>query len=170
MSPKKQEWSPRDFPEPQKAGQPIWQFVAQLGDNDPLEEGAFFVYRDKTGVYHEEVQFLTPMIDGSFRIYRFSIDRLKLEDGYLVPRRYRVNWPLPVERYDEWFHGDLDEVASSIGSTKEALERDFTLEDPIRRAWAYSAVGEHFGWENFDAYPLRLTRAEVKKRFRKELR
>lgn len=167
---KKQEWSPRDFAEPQKSGQPIWEFIQYLGDEDPLEHGGYFVYRDKTGAYAEEVQRLTPMIDRSFLIYRTPIERLKLVDGYLVPLRYRPDWPHPLERYDEWFHEKLGEVAHSIGATKEALAKDFTSPDPIRRAWAYQAVGDHFGWENFDSDPLRMTRAEVKKRFRKELK
>lgn len=171
MSQKKQAWSPRDFPEPKKGGQPIWEFIGQLvGDEDPLERGAVFIYRDRTGVYEEEVQFLTPMIDGTFHVYRFPIGRLRLVDGYLVSRRYRAFWPHPLERYDEWFHRDLGEVASSIGTSKEDLERRFTVENPLQRASAYEAVAEHFGWENFDSYPLRLTLAEVKKRFRKELK
>lgn len=170
MAPHKQEWSPRDYPEPKTKDQPIWEFLRNLGDEDPLEHGGFFVYRDKTGAYAEEIEHLTPMIDRSFLVYRTPIDRLKLVDGYLVPLRYRPEWRHPLEQYDEWFHEKLDEVAHSIGSTKEELETDFTSPDPIRRAWAYQAVGEHFGWENFDSYPLRLTRAEVKKRFRKELK
>jgi len=170
MAQHKQEWSPRDYLEPKKPGQPIWAFLRNLSQEDPLEQGGYFIYVDETGAYPEEMERLVPMIDRGFLVYRTPLDRLKMVDGYLVPLRYRPEWPHPVERYDEWFHEKMDEVAHSIGSTKEELETDFTSPDPIRRAWAYQAVGDHFGWENFDSYPLRLTKAEVKKRFGKELK
>ena len=49
------------------------------------------------------------------------------------------------------------------------LSLEFFSEKPEIRALANTAVGEYYGYENLDSYPLRLTLAEMKKRYRKEL-
>ena len=157
-----------------KTRQPEWKFIANLGDASPLDYGGYFVYRDKTGVYEEEAELL--IVDNeedensTYTIYRVMLERSKLVDGYLVPFKYDRSWPHPLERYDEWFHKDLEDVASNIGATKEELERAFASANPLERAHAYRAVGDYHGWDNLDSYPLTgLTRKDVEERYREEL-
>jgi hypothetical protein len=157
-----------------KTRQPKWEFIVNLGDASPLDYGGYFVYRDTTGVYEEEAELL--IVDdeqdenSTYTVYRIMLERIKLVDGYLVPFRYDKTWPHPLERYDEWFHDKLGDVASSFGTTKEELEKDFTSADPLKRAHAYRAIGDYHGWENLDGYPLTgLTRKTVEERYREEL-
>lgn len=157
-----------------KTRQPEWEFIANLGDASPLDYGGYFVYRDKTGVYEEEAELL--LVDdeqdenSTYTVYRIMLERSKLIDGYLVPFRYDRTWTHPLERYDEWFHERLNDVASSIGSTKEELERALISADPLVRADAYRAIGDYHGWENLDPSPLTgLTRKDMEERYREEL-
>jgi len=157
-----------------KTRQPEWEFIANLGDASPLDYGGYFIYRDKTGVYEEEAELL--IVDNeedensTYTIYRIMLERSKLVDGYLVPFKYDKSWSHPLERYDEWFHKDLGGVASSVGATKEELEKAFTSSNPLERAHAYREIGNYHGWENLDSYPLtELTRKDVEERYRGEL-
>jgi len=156
-----------------------YKFIANLGDADPLESGGYFIY--STGVHRETVhdwspkdvrhraELLAPLVDGSYLVYIFDLERFKLVEGYLVPIRYDKSWPHPVERYDEWFHKELSKVAASMGQDPRDLEKAFTSKDPIELARAYEDVANYHGWENFDTGPVQLKRSEVKKRYRKEL-
>lgn len=151
--------------------QPEWEIIANLGDRSPFDYGGYFIYRDKTGVYPEEAELLIPEEDEkTYTIYRFVLDPLKMVNGYLVAKKYDRTWPHPLERYDEWFHKDLDGVASFIGSTKKELEEAFTSDEPLERALAYQAIGDYFGWDNLDSYPLQMTRREVENRYKDDLR
>lgn len=169
---KKQDWSPRRRIPEGRGEQPDWELVANLGDQNPLEYGGYFIYRDKTDVYEDEAALIQPDAEtGKFTIWRFQIERLKLVDGYLVPILYMPSWNHPVEKYDQWYHDQLPEVAKTMSTTPEAIEQALISPDPIVRAEAYRDLGDYFGWVNFDAYPLTdLSLAEVKKRYRKELR
>lgn len=168
--------------------QPEWEYIGNLGDESPLDHGGLFIYRDKTGVYEEEAALL--VVDDEddpksrYTIYRFVLERLKLVDGVLVPFRYQSTWGTgrlkdgPFEwmpdsapkKYEEWFVEELPMVAESIGAPLDELLEAFTSADPKRRAFAYEALGQHHGFENLDSYPLKLTRAEAKKRYRDELK
>jgi len=142
--------------------------LANLGDVNPIDHGGYFVYRDTTGVYAEEGEKLF-VYEDSWQIYRFPLDRLKMVQGYLVPLRYSPDWPEPLFRYDEWFHKDLDRVASYVGQSVEELRNAFCSDDPIVRAGAYEAIGDYFGYENLDGYPLTFTsRNEVQARYAKK--
>lgn len=154
--------------------QPEWKLIANLGDASPLDYGGYFVYRDETGVYAEKAELLLLDDEGDedskYTIYRILLDPLKMVNGYLIPLEYDSSWPHPVEKYDEWFHKDLDSVASFAGSTKEDMEAALTSDDTLVRAEAYRAIGDYHGWNNLDDYPLTgLTRSEVEERYKDEL-
>ena len=158
--------------------QPIRKLVQNLGDVNPIEYGGFFVYEDTTGVYPEEAEKLIPFEDEEkekWEVRRFVLDRLKtveqFGERYLVPFEYAEDWPHSVSRYDEWFHKDLSSVASFIGQTTEDLEQSFCSDNPLIRAYAYSAIGEYFGFDNVDSYPLIFTdRAEIESRYQEKNR
>lgn len=153
--------------------QPVWQLIANLGDNSPLDYGGYFVYKDETGVYPEEAEFLVvdneDDEDSTYTIYRILLDPFKMVNGYLVPYDWEPSWRQPLENYDEWFHENLKSVADYVGSTKEDLEKALSSRDPLDRAQAYRALAEYHGWDEFDSDPLGLTRQEVEARYSEDL-
>ena len=124
----------------------------------------------------EEAEKIIPFEDTEkWEVCRFVLDRLKIVEQfgerYLVPFKYTEDWPYSVSRYDEWFHKDLSSVASFIGQTTEDLEQSFCSDNPLIRAYAYSAIGEYFGFDNVDSYPLIFTdRAEIESRYQEKNR
>ena len=150
-----------------KTQQPVWTFIDNLGDANPIDYGGYFIFKDETGVYPEEAELLVPLEENdTYEIYRIVLDPLKMLKGYLVPAKYKKSWPHPLPQYDEWFHKDLEAVAGFVGSNKEDLEAAFTSSDPLVRAEAYRAIGDYHGWDNLDSDPLtNLSRAEVEKRY-----
>jgi len=155
--------------------QPDWQFIANLGDRNPLEYGGYFIYQDATGVYPEEGEALLindpDEPENGYIVYRFLLDRLKLVDGWLVPINYDSSWPHPVDRYDAWFHEELDSVArtAAVDTDLAELELAFTSADPLVRARAYEAIGSYYGLHELDPDPIVFDRQEVEERYRSEL-
>jgi hypothetical protein len=157
--------------------QPKWEFIANLGDANPIEYGGYFLYKDSTGAYDFEAELLEEPEDADSKkakwtVRRVCLDRCKLqrsEDGeriYLVSYAYDpATYPHALSQYAEWFAKDLDGVASTIGSTREELEHALCAEDGGERAWAYRAIADTYGWDNFDSYPLFLTKEEVEARY-----
>jgi hypothetical protein len=126
---------------------------------------------DETGVYAPEMEIAQDLENGSFEVFRFSLDRLREVAGevsgkvYLVTERYRPDWPHPLPAYDEWFAKDLAEVATSHGTTEEELRAALCSEDPKDRGWAYESIGGHWGFVNLDTDPLILTAEELDQRW-----
>ena len=140
--------------------QPDWQVIAQLGDASPVDYGGYWILRDRTGVYAPEGRYLvSPDDDGApegWQLYRFSLDRCKVVDGYLVPFGYdAATYPHPVSAYEEWFADDLAGIAACCDypGGADGLRADLCAEDAIRRAWAYRAIGEYHGMGDLDHYP-----------------
>lgn len=165
MGAKKRRDTPKDW-SPRKGEKT--EVFRNLGDEKPLDYGGFLVLRmtspDEVEASYE-AEFWPEPEGGKYTVYRVGLDRLKKAGDHLVPFEYGADWPHPVERYDEWFHQGLDDVASFVGSTRAELEADFSSADPVKRAWAYRAVADYHGWDNFDSYPLELTREEMEKRW-----
>lgn len=160
-----------------ETNQPKWKCIAQLGDVNPLDYGGYFILEDETGVYPAEGEriFAEENRD-TWNAYRFTLDRLQLvrakstdgkeEYDVLIPANYDKSWPHHISGYDEWFHKDIGSVSSFCGIPVEDLRKMFCSEDARERARAYEAVGEYFGFESLDDYPLIFTdRAEVEERY-----
>lgn len=115
------------------------------------------LYVDETGKYEPELMVAQEVFDApereNFVVFRFSLDRLKIVKGHLVPYEYDASWTHPVGSYDAWFAKDLKSIADSADTTKSGLVAAFTSADPHERAWAYEAVGGYHGFMNFDQYP-----------------
>ena len=138
--------------------QPIWKFVANLGEATPLEYGGLFVYTDETGVYPPEMERLEPLENGKFDLRRVCLDPCTYEDGVLSDNSFHPT-------LDAWFADDLDLIASCIGVEHHSLVKQLTSADPVQLARGYEAIGDYHGWENLDEYPLTLTKAEVLERY-----
>jgi hypothetical protein len=134
---------------------PTWKLVAQLGDENPLEYGGYFVYIDETGAYTSEAEYLIEMLDGTFTAYRFILEPCISVNGVLSDNPYHPETPV-------WFDKDIDRVSESCGIDLIPL---FCTPDPVQRAIAWREVGEYYGFENLDNYPLTLTKKEAKKRY-----
>jgi hypothetical protein len=151
--------------------QPKWRFLANLGDVSPVEYGGYFIFTDDTGVYPPEAEYWDA---DSREAYRFDLEQLHLVEGHLISKRLydKVLFggpdalPYPLKDYVEWFDDDLSGVASATGFTVEQLQAWFCSDDPLDRARAYREVGEFWGFENLDSYPLHLTKREAEKRYK----
>lgn len=117
----------------------------------------------------DETKYGDWLPDARWTIYRVEPEQMKLVEKdrriYLVCLRYEPDWPHPVSSYDEWFHKDLGDVASCIGSSMLNIRDRICSDDPIKRASAYIDMADYFGWYEFDQYPLSLTQHEVHTRY-----
>lgn len=156
--------------------QPKWKLVANLGDVNPLDYGGKFVFIDETGVYDPELEYLEePCEDdtsGGFCIYRGSLERQKVvidtdNCWWLVPFKYNRSYPHPIHQYQEWFFDSLHGVCESMDIEYDEMIKLLCSDNPIELATAYIAIMEYHGWNNFDSYPLDLTRSEAEERIAK---
>lgn len=141
--------------------QPVWKYLGNLGDVNPLKHGGFFVYFDKTGVYNVEAALLEPLEDGKFNLSRFCCEKCSYVNGVLSDNRFHPDKPA-------WFADRLDSMAETYGMTREEIIKMFISDAPLELASAWRMVGEYFGYMNLDSYPIKLTRREVYNKFRKE--
>ena len=127
--------------------QPEWKEVGHIGDVNWVEHGGGPVQVDTTGVYDPEIEYVEPPAeDFEEPGAHWTIYRVSLEKG--VP-----NW------------GSLEDVARSADQDPEELTDAFESDEPMERAFAYVTWAGHYGWHEFDSYPLTLTRLEVEKRY-----
>lgn len=151
-------------------GQPAWRTLYAT-DYSRVET-------DDTGVYAPEMEVAQEIADepdGTFDVFRFSLDRLQsvFPDGgahCLIPVNYGASWRHPAADYDAWFTCGLDDVASSCGTTHRELVEALTGDDIAARAWAYECIGGYHGYANLDSDPLRLTEDELNTRWNRTVR
>lgn len=132
--------------------QPKWKLLASTDRSA--------IYIDETRAYAPEMEVAEELNEESEErvVYRFMLERLKLVEHhdrklYLVSEHWREDWPHPVHQYEEWFVDSLDDIASSIGSTRKALVEALISADPQHRAVAYEAIGGYHGFINLDHDP-----------------
>lgn len=163
-----------------KTQQPIWKFVANLGDVHPIDHGGYHVFVDETGVYPPEAEYLVspdsdnqPESEGPWRIYRFILEPCTYINGILSDNKFHPDKPA-------WFAGPgsrraerpqdtcyLKDLAESWCKEVEQLASMFTSTDPCENAEAWRMVGEYHGFENLDSYPLIIkSRSEVEARYK----
>lgn len=165
----------RDLFSPMKTSQPVWQFVANLGDANPLSHGGLFVYIDTTGKYDPECARLEPIDNdngndsGKWELRRFSLPRCTFANGVLSENPFHPDKPA-------WFASshrpqdttDLAKLASFTGQSEADLIALFTSDNVSDRARAFESVGQFHGFDNLDSYPQTLSRKDVFNRFRAE--
>jgi hypothetical protein len=147
-----------------KSQQPVWKFVANLGDANPIEHGGYAVFVDETGVYAPECELLeTPEDTGRevWEVRRIVCDTCTLHpEGFISDNRFhpgKAAWFGSVE--------DLQELASFTGQSVADITGQFTSEDPLQRAQAWRTVGEYYGFINLDEYPRYFNREEITQRW-----
>lgn len=146
--------------------QPVWKYLANLGDVNPIDHGGFFVYVDTTKVYGVECELLEPSADddedGPLTAYRFIADRCTYVDGILSDNPYHPESAA-------WF-ADLEGIAACVGQTVDALRAALCSAEPLSRAMAYRELVAYYGPNEFDSEPITLTRKEAKKRYKSKNR
>jgi len=154
--------------------------IANLGDVNFLEYGGRLVFSGDSEDITPYMEVIEPPPEDCFAegeektwmVYRFDLDLLRIVEQdntlFLVPGEWDQTWPKALSSYDEWFHKGLAEIADFIGTTAAELREAFVSPDPIKRAWAWCAIGDHDGFDNLDGYPLTLTEHEVFTRYNQE--
>jgi hypothetical protein len=131
-----------------------WHIAANLGDVNPLDHGGSFVLIDSTGIYDPE---LWRFDSDSMQLHRFSIEQChRTITGEIGDNNYHPN-------LSAWFGSaeNLKSVSSFVGN--EDLPRHLCDSNVINRAFAYMAMCDYHGADNFDGYPITLTRNEARK-------
>jgi hypothetical protein len=151
--------------------QPKWKCIAQIGDINPLEYGGNWIFIDETNTYQPESEklLISENEKGKYIAYRYCLDKCKMINGFLVPAKYTDIWSYPLSSYDEWYHKELINIAKTFDMQLSELELLFCSDSPIDRALAYETLGEYYGYENLDSYPLIMTKTEAKKRYGKAI-
>ncbi|NIT79624.1 MAG: hypothetical protein GWN58_33240 [Anaerolineae bacterium] len=152
--------------------------AATFGDVDFINHGGQLLVPDADGDFYLEV--IEPPTDDEARhgdwlpdakwtVYRVTPERFQVVERdrqvYLVCAEWKPDWPGALSTRDEWFHEHLDNIAESMDMELAELRRWFCSVAGAERAMAYIAVAEHWGWCNFDHYPLKLTMHEVHERY-----
>lgn len=148
-----------------KTNQPNWKFITNLDDCNPLDHGGLFVYEDTTGVYAPEMELLQPLSEDpeEWEVRRAILEPCTFTNGILSDNKFHPDKPA-------WFADKLESLASTMGTTVEQMIEDFTSDNAIARANAWRCVGDYFGWDNLDSYPLRFSdRAELEERYAEEI-
>jgi hypothetical protein len=141
--------------------QPKWEFVANLGDVNPIDYGGYFVFRDATGVYPEEAELLIAgdSDEEGWEVRRFILERCTFTDGILSDNKFHPLHPA-------WFADSLGKIADCNGIEEQVLRMQLCSSCAVERAHAYRCIGDYQGWDNLDSYPLQFSdRAEVESRY-----
>ena len=138
-----------------------WKCVAQLGDASPIEHGGYWVFIDEAGISDPQAELWNPAAEGS---------RFGESHRFSLPRCTFINWVLSDNKYHPdkpaWFAADIDHIARFAGFMESALRDALCGDNPVNRAIAYRAISDYRGPFNFDAYPLELTAAEARRRYK----
>lgn len=153
--------------------QPEWKLVAQLGDENPLDHGGYWIFIDTTGQYQPEGEYLiAPEGDEkTYEAFRFPLDLCYLTNGILSDNRYHLDhaawFATPEGRRAERPQDTtyLSDIAIFAGITVAELTGLLCSPDYISRALAYRDIGAYHGFDNLDSYPLRMTEREARIRY-----
>ena len=142
--------------------QPEWELVGTLGDVDPLGYGGGWIFRDKTGVYPPELEYVEPTIQhentGTVMVYRLILEPHTYVDGVLSDNSYHPETPV-------WYADKLDSVCSCCDCDRDELIAALCGSEPVAKATAYENLAAYWGWHEFDQYPLELTPEEAEERY-----
>lgn len=140
--------------------QPVWKYIANLGDADPIEHDGAFLYVDSTGVYDPELELLVRQCgdEPTWQVYRVCLEPCTFIDGVLSDNAFHKDYPA-------WFAKDIGHVSSFVGIDESDLIKLLCSLDPGERAEGYQCLIGHYGAYEFDQYPRRLDESEVRARY-----
>ena len=140
--------------------QPKWKCIGTMGDVNPIDYGGSFILHDETGVYTDECETIIVSDDDEHhvRIFRFILEKCTFTSGILSDNQYH-----PESKV--WFADELTGIARCFDLPD--IANYLCSDDSIKRALAYDAIGNYYGFENLDSYPLTLTVSQARKRYTK---
>jgi hypothetical protein len=153
------------------SAQPVWKFLANLGDVSPLEYGGYFVYEDTTGVYMPEAEVLLiddETDDPHYTIHRVVLERCTFINGVLSDNKFHPDYPAWFAQPEDKRPQDttkLSRICETMDITQDELIRLLCSENAVERAQGYRNIGEYHGWNNFDDYPMKMRKRELRKRY-----
>jgi len=131
--------------------------VGNIGDVDPIQYGGGVVFEDEDGGYTLEYVYGADSDEDygweQNPDYEHVVYRVGLEsdlDSFL--------------RWNDW--ADLDAVADSVGATKDELLERARKGGAVGRAWLANEIAAHYGWQNLDEYPVKITERDLVKRWK----
>jgi hypothetical protein len=154
---------------------PKWKIAGTFGDVSPIEHGGGFVLADQTGVYSPEALRIEPPSDeidlddpaARWEVRRYALEPCFWSNGILSDNQFHKDkcaWfattPEKMAARPQDGKG-LADVASFLGMDEADLRDHFLSDDPGEREVAWSALGQFHGFDNLDAYPSQMERAEV---------
>lgn len=144
--------------------QPIWRYLGNLGDVHPLDHGGAFVYVDATGVYDPELVLFDECDTGKrTTVSRIVCTPCRVTDGILSDNKFHPLHPA-------WFAKDLPNVAKTYGMPADELTSLLCSDEPLDLAQGYQMMADYFGRLNFDGYPDKMSRTEIRRRYRAAFR
>ena len=142
--------------------QPKYRFAANIGDMNPFESGRLLCV-DATGVYPPRLVVFDFAGDNkSAYVSHIDCERctmLGVAPSTLSDNHFRADKPA-------WFADKVADAAECVGVTEMSLACDLCGMDVVKRAIAYDALINYFGTYEFDQYPVKMTRAEIRRKYR----
>lgn len=123
--------------------QPEWEIIANLGDVNPFEHGAVFVFIDRLG-----------NCDSEMSVIQWD-DNIK-NTGYET--RIVLERMSPDSIKDKWFYDDIGPASHCCGSSDEVIKTDLCSPNAITRADAYLSL---FYYNGMGKSPKKITKEEA---------
>ena len=139
-----------------KTHQPIWEYITNLGDSNPIDYGGYFIVKDNTCIYPPEAIKLISESDSvdnnKWTIYRFILEKCTYIDNILSDNKFHPT-------HSAWFSTEtrLNDIASYHGINKIELINMFISHNIVENAKAWESIGNYFGFHELDNYPLQFT-------------
>jgi hypothetical protein len=133
--------------------------IGSIGDVNPIEYGGGYI-------------FSAPDIDGPWVEYYYGMESElpNVEEDpedvpHLLATVYRVDLHSNAREFLNWYDWiDWEDVADSTGQDVDVY-RPSRLKSVRDRAFAIWDAASHYGWHEFDQYPLQLTLGELMRRW-----
>jgi hypothetical protein len=141
--------------------QPVWKYVGNLGDCNPVDYGGALVLEDTTGVYAPECIDIEPVEGDDGELVKWIVRRWIVKPCTVNDAGLVSDNPFHPD-HAAWFDDKLAELAECYGMKREEFVAMLTGSDVMSRARAWADIGDYFGKDNLDGYPLEYTkRGEV---------
>lgn len=153
-----------------------WCSLGNVGDGSPIDYGGgYIVVLASRGVAQPGAE---PHLE-----YFYGLDGYRPRDysDYWDERRNDFKRSLPIEVYsvglerdgaafireyqDSWIN--WENIERNFGGERIPWDR---MDDVAVRAWTIYEAASHYGWGEFDPYPMRMTLGELRTRWEKRLR
>lgn len=146
--------------------QPKWKIIGRVGDIDPVEYGGGWVKLDLNNRYDPEMEIYVPELGAAYQII---LERQEVTpEGFLMDAgqyQRRAGLLYPLEQYESWFSENLDQPAACYGLDVAELRRLLCSLDVMEVAYGYECLIGFYGYDEFDGYPVPLTRAQARERY-----